>query len=643
MFNQPCTTIPQREKRFRVLLLGVGNNTEEEKGRFCTSLFENYGISLSLLKKMVDRFPVVLKKNLTLRKAEALARTLRSFGAKVAVEEKRESMEIFLEFQEMAPYQVALESCWLKKTESGIWSAIGRVKNISAESLYDVWVLIQLFDDLDEFLTFEEVPLLINPLPPGESSPFRVIFEGDLPVRRATIGFKNVLGQPLPSLDRRKRREWVEVEIKGERERPTVETTELPMGLPIEPPPDTPQEITLEGIKEVHEGVEERVEPPIAPLLEGPKEEEERIEGRSLGEALLLSLEESPPSSAPDIPEESVDLTLFPLGDEEATGKGIQIHSAEEEVEPTSSEAEEMEVREELPSEISSRIPSLEEATQLLEEISEREEEFEEESPFSFPWIEDFKEAIERYYHQRPDLFTTWFEAKRKDNGFRDLFHSIITILAHARFIQDSQTEKALENTQKVYSLLPNLNVSLEEIPPLKGTKFFSSEVWKDLFRRAMTRLHEISQRILEKRQWSASDLEQLLRVIPHMDDKNSRMAIKWIHQLMPDAVEIDFSNASILVEESLYRVSARLGVLNPYFDHSQGKNSMGNLKIQTLAKLAYPQFPLKIEEPMNWIGQGGENGGPCLPIHPQCEGCLFQQFCPKLYPDIDPSEKGMK
>lgn len=621
MLTQKTPAVHHRDERFRVILLGIGDNTEEEKGRFCTLLFENYGIPFPLLKKIVDRCPVVLKKNLNFKKAEALTRTLRSFGAQVTVQEKRESMDIFLEFQDMAPYQVALESCWLKKTESGIWHAVGRVKNISPENLYDVWVLIQLFDDLDEFITFEEVPLLINPLPPGDSSPFRIIFEGDLSVRRATIGFKNVSGQPLPALDQRKRRDWVEVEIKGEKEK-------LSIGPPMEPPVEPLQEITIEEVKEIQEV---------------QKEEEEQMEGRSLGEALLLSLEERPSPSAPEIPEEGIDLTLSALDQKEVNEKETQLSYVKEEMEPPPVGGDEMEVGEELPNETLSKIPSLDEATQLLEEISERKEEFEEELAYAFPWIEDFKEAIERYYREKPDLFIEWFESKRKQDDFKTLFHSILTIVTHARFVQDFQTEKALKNTQKVYSLIPNLNVSMEEIPHLEGTKFFSPEDWRELFRRAIPRLHEISQRILEKRRWKASDLERVLRIIPHMDEQNSRMAIKWVHLLIPDAIEIDFSDASVLVGEGIYRVSARLGVLNPYFDHYQGKNSMGDVKIQSLARLAYPQYPLKIEEPITWVAQGGEDGGTCLPTHPQCERCLFCQFCPKLFLNIDPSEKGMK
>jgi hypothetical protein len=126
------------------------------------------------------------------------------------------------------------------------------------------------------------------------------------------------------------------------------------------------------------------------------------------------------------------------------------------------------------------------------------------------------------------------------------------------------------------------------------------------------------------------------------MGNQNSRMAIRWINELKPGAVEIDFSNSPILVEESLYRVSARLGILDPHLDYYQGRNSMGDAKIQSFAIAAFPHNPVKVEKPMIWIGGGEEQGGHCFPVRPWCEGCLFKTFCPKLYLDFNPSEKGM-
>ncbi len=206
------------EGRYRVLLIGVGENSKEEKDSFCHNLSKNYSIPLPLLKKIVDRCPIILKKNLSLKKAEILAKTLKSFGATVSVEERRNFPPIFLEFQELVPHQLALESSYLQKALKGTWSIIGRIKNISDEMLSDTWALIQLFDVFEEFINFEETPLTINPLPPGEVSPFKVVFEGNVTVKRISIAFKNASGQPIPAVDKRKKREWIEVEINDEDE-----------------------------------------------------------------------------------------------------------------------------------------------------------------------------------------------------------------------------------------------------------------------------------------------------------------------------------------------------------------------------------------------------------------------------------------
>ena len=110
------------------------------------------------------------------------------------------------------------------------------------------------------------------------------------------------------------------------------------------------------------------------------------------------------------------------------------------------------------------------------------------------------------------------------------------------------------------------------------------------------------------------------------------------------EGIAIDFSQASILLGGALYRVAARLGVVDPQFDYCEGPNSMGDLKIQAFGRTAFSEDPLKIEEPMNWLGtETSEDGGVCAPTYPRCEGCLFSDFCPKHYLAFDPSEKGLK
>jgi hypothetical protein len=107
------------EGRYRVLLIGIGDDTEKKRESFCRNISESYGISFPLLRKIVDHCPTILKKNLSFRKAEALAKRLQSFGAVVSVEEKRDSSAVSLEFQEMTPHRIALDSSYLRRTPSG--------------------------------------------------------------------------------------------------------------------------------------------------------------------------------------------------------------------------------------------------------------------------------------------------------------------------------------------------------------------------------------------------------------------------------------------------------------------------------------------------------------------------------------------
>jgi hypothetical protein len=316
---------------------------------------------------------------------------------------------------------------------------------------------------------------------------------------------------------------------------------------------------------------------------------------------------------------------------------GKEIEAALDELELVSDEEEEAAESRLAPS-------ALQEATQLPEDISESPEEAreEEKAVSSFSWIGYFRDAVETFDQNPRDIFSIWFEECRKKGEFGNSFHGLLTILVHSRFDQGSQSVKALENTQKVFRLLVQPNLLLDQIPPLEGTSFVSGEVWRDLFQRALPKVNQIGNAVFEKKRWSAFDLERVIQVIPHMGHPNSQRAIRWISQLIPDVVEVDFSDAPIMIGEDLYRVAARLGIVDPRLDHYQGENSAGDTKIQSFAGEAFPHHPVKVEKPMAWMGAGEEQGGHCFPVQPWCKGCLFETFCPKLYLDFNPSEKGM-
>ncbi len=596
--------LDQKEGRYRVLLIGIGENTEEEKGSFCRNLSKNYNIPSPLLKKIVDSSPIIIKKNIPFKKAETLAKRLRSFGARVSVEERRNLPPLSVEFQELTPHQLALESSYLRKTPRTAWSVVGRAKNISDQNLTDTWVLVQLFEDPDEFVAFEETPLTINPLPPGEASPFKVVFEGDFSVKRISIAFKNASGQPIAAVDKTRKREWTEVPMGEERfisqPRVSAEFEKKAEAVSLTEP-------VFSGLSLAPEPLEKVLESSFSALEEDGSPGAEESEGTVSQEASQES-----DSFAPEEMERETE--------EEGALSGVELPSDEREAD-------------EAPP-VSASLP--ENAIQLPEGVSEIPD-------LSFSWIESFRNAVETYYQKPHDIFSMWFEECRKGGEFKDSFHGLLTILVHSRFEQGHPSVKALENTKKVVGLIAQPNLPPGEIPVLEGTPFASAEVWTDLFRRALPKIQQIGNDILDRNKWSADDLERLVQVIPHMGPQNSRKAIKWIGELLREVVDVDLSGTSITVGKDLYRVASRLGVVDPRVDHYEGPDSTGNTKIQSFAEAGFPGNPGRVEQPMAGMGMGEEQGGHCFPTQPWCEGCLFETFCPKLYVDFDPSENGMK
>jgi hypothetical protein len=641
--------LDQQEGRYRVLLIGVGSNTEVEKDSFCHNISKSYNVPFPHLRKIVDRCPVLLKKNLSLRKADLLAKTFKSFGASVSVEEKREIPPMSLEFQELVPHRLALESSSLRRSQTGTWSVTGRVKNISDEILNDTWVLVQLFEDFEEFIAFEETPLPINPLPAGQSSPFKVVFEGTLSIKKISVGFKNASGEPLPAVDKRKKREWVKAEMEDERPLSS-------RGMPTELEDKSEEADLAEPLRKMIAEKENEIRGEVPPSLE-------KEVGPTFGQEIIEE-----PRDTERISEESLSLPVEPLEkilESSSTVVKEDGYPGGEESEIVSGqETSHSSVADELGKEIEAALDGLvvapdkdegtveslmdasvfQEATQLLKDISEgpKEAEVEERAVPSFSWIGSFRDAVETFYQTPHDIFSIWFDECREKGEFKNSLHSLLTILVHSRFDQGTQPIRALENTKRLFRLIVQPNLLLDEVPSLEGTSFVSGEVWRNLFHLALRKIHQIGNAVLEKSKWNVFDLERLIQVIPHIGNQNSRMAIQWISELIPDVVEIDFSATPVAVGKGLYRVAARLGIVDPHLDYYQGRNSMGNTKIQSFAITAFPLNPLKVEKPMTWMGSGEERGGHCFPIQPRCEGCLFETFCLRLCVQFDPSEKGM-
>ncbi|HMK51745.1 MAG TPA: hypothetical protein VK551_04500 [Thermodesulfobacteriota bacterium] len=659
-------SLNHEEGRYRVLLISIGHNTKEEKESFCENISKNYSIPLPLLKKIINRCPVILKKNLSLTKAETLAKTLKAFGATVIVEE-RNLPSLTLEFQELVPHQLALESSTAQKTQRGTWMVQGRARNISDEMLNDTWALVQLFNDLDELIAFEEAPFTINPLPSGEASPFKIVFEGNFYIKRMSIAFKNASGSPVAAVDKRRKREWVEVMIKeGDSRLPLSSmispgATEKPSSFDLPKPSEVvPKQESSEIPRENFVPVEREV-----PSFDEKEKEEAEEKEECAGEPLLLTLEKPSSEVTSEPSEEILDMSsglFMENGYQEGEGLPkafedlpVQIFTppASEELKEGTERDLELEFdRERVSEKTHLDVSVFEEATQLLENISEARGQGEaeekggkggeEETP-PVAWMEDFRKAVQTFYEKPRDIFSIWFEGCRKEGAFKNPLHALLTILVHSRFDQGNHSIKALENTQRVFRIIAQENLVLEDIPPLEGTAFASGEVWRELFQRALPKVQQIGNAILEKTRWSAFDLGRLVQVIPHMGHENSGMALRWVNELIPEIVEVDFSDAAVSIGESLYRVASRLGIVDPHFDYFQGRHSMGDIKIQSFAKMAFPQNPVKVEEPMARMGMALEQGGHCFPIQPQCEGCLFETFCPRCHMHFNPSEKGMR
>ncbi len=641
------------QTKYRLYLVRIGNNSEEEKESFSKELSERYKVPYALLKKVVDRCPIVLKKNVTRQRAESLAKILKSFGAEVRVEFRKEGLPVLVEFQNVFPQRVSLESCSLRKTSSGFWNIAGRAKNVTDQSLPDLWVFVQLFGDFGEFLTFEEVPFSVNPCPPGETVPFKAIFDGDIRIQKIVIGFKDASGKVVGALDQRVDSEWRTLET-CEQDEPVLSVEIGPSRRPAPLEASLPKALSEPCTERAAEpGQREIVE---FPVLEVP-EKEERDD--SFSEVAVAPKEEKESELQTTLSESSSALLSETIRRIEEIGEPSRLpgpvalsESFQSIEEPTDTEGAAAQPVESVSDEgavsVSPEIPPIdaatfEEAGRAADRISEKPDSGEE-AVYSFPWLDAFKTAIDACRHSQLGLydpFSVWFAARREKNEFKDPFHSILTVLVHARFDQTDGPAKPLENTERVFQLMSDSEIRWDAIPQLEPTRFFSAESWRDLFCRAIPKLQQIAKAILEKRAWEALELFLLIQIIPHMSEASSRKALRWISELVPDT-RINFSKMPVSVDEAVYRVASRLGVVDPHFDLNWGPNSIGYLKIQDFSRKVFLEDPSRIELPMTWIARKAEEGGHCLPSEPRCEGCLFEAFCQRLYLHFDPSEKGM-
>ena len=263
-------------------------------------------------------------------------------------------------------------------------------------------------------------------------------------------------------------------------------------------------------------------------------------------------------------------------------------------------------------------------------------------------WMDRFRNVILRYNEKRiSDPFMAWFREQDRNGTFASTFERILIILIDARFDQQTTAEKALENTKRVFKAgVLKKQLERNEIPLLIPRQRVTSEQWTDLFYEAVPKLYRLAARIEETKEWSAEQLLDLMRStsyrVPYLGTKTSRLAVRWLYELVPN-LKIDMSDYKVPIDVLVYRVACRLGIIDPHLDKYYGEGSAADLKIQSLAKLLFPNDPWFLDEPLWSSGRQPSEGGHCFPTSPDHQGCIFEEICLKRYVNFDPSKIGME
>jgi hypothetical protein len=254
-----------------------------------------------------------------------------------------------------------------------------------------------------------------------------------------------------------------------------------------------------------------------------------------------------------------------------------------------------------------------------------------------------FRDAINSYHQNTrfKDPFVQWFQEAIAEPHKNDVTLRVLLILIDARFDQLTPAESALKNTKAIYKagILMRESLSAREVPTLKAPRFKQPERWREGFLSALPKLKSLALKIVERGEWLAAELLSVIKQaqVEGMGEKTRRLALRWIHDLVPE-VSVDMSSASVPVDRLLYRVVARLGVLDdPKRQRYAGAGSPADLAIQEFARRISEENPCVIDEPCWMMAREY-----CRKVSPKCEyGCIFRSFCPKNLRDRDPVEIG--
>jgi len=222
-----------------------------------------------------------------------------------------------------------------------------------------------------------------------------------------------------------------------------------------------------------------------------------------------------------------------------------------------------------------------------------------------------------------------WFRRKDSEGFFVDDFERVLIILIDARFDQRTTADKALQNTITVVKLgALKRAIARGEMPLLISKQNMTPESWTDLFCSSLQRLHELARQIVEKGEWDSEELLDFMLYdfkVPYLGVKTSRLAVRWLHELVPN-LRIDMTTYKIPIDSLVYRVSCRLGIVDPSIDKYFGEGSPADIRIQSFVRRISPEKPYILDEPLWSTSRQPSEGGHCYPITPQCQGCIFDE-----------------
>lgn len=177
------------QNTYKVFFFGVANNSAQGTKDFLRDISRRFHISSEKAEYLISETPILLKRGLSLAKADALVKEFESLGGRAQFITEEETSLLELEFEADETPFLQLESL-TSSSKGGRIEVIGRVKSIASHPLRGVKVVAQFFDFRDQFIIYEESPIAFSFLHPDQCSPFKVIGAGNTGVRRISIAFK---------------------------------------------------------------------------------------------------------------------------------------------------------------------------------------------------------------------------------------------------------------------------------------------------------------------------------------------------------------------------------------------------------------------------------------------------------------------